>query len=249
MFDDRACVPPMTYSRGEWKRSIAAARLVFLREKMAADRRVSHDHEEWRDARSVADLAALTARWLEGELCCQPGCSPHTGPDPETTALVPVLSSLNRAGWLTYSSQPGLLSQIPGQGMREQRAAVHGITARSDLVDVVKRAAAAFGLIVITRPIRRRLRFHFASRGCAVTRRGGRPTTWFGSPMLRDDVATWLDGCHPAAVSASMGAVHLAVIDAVWGRDTVLWPCLSAAAAIVGIGSSGRDTCHAERVR
>jgi hypothetical protein len=188
--------------------------------------------DEWHAARDVADLANLTARWLEGDLSCQPGYEPDAKPDPETTALIPVLADLNRAGWLTYSSQPGCVIDRPGAPTWEQRAAVHGITARAELVATVKRAATACGLVAIARPIRRRAWRRFTPRPWVVTRRGGQPVTVFGSPMYREDVATWLDGCGQEAITAAMNAVHLTVVDAVWGRDCVLWPCLAAAAAL-----------------
>lgn len=60
----------------------------------------------WRDARTLADLGELTARWLEGTVGSVPGTVPGCGPDEETGPLVAVLATANRAGFVT-SAGPG----------------------------------------------------------------------------------------------------------------------------------------------
>lgn len=59
---------------------------------------------DWRDARSLADLGELMARFLEGAIDEAPTFVGR--PDPETDPLVAVLAQVNRAGYVTTCSQP-----------------------------------------------------------------------------------------------------------------------------------------------
>jgi len=59
----------------------------------------------WASARTLPDLAELTAQWLEGRIKSQPGYADGWGPDEETLPHVPVLAAANRAGFLTCNSQ------------------------------------------------------------------------------------------------------------------------------------------------
>lgn len=61
--------------------------------------------EAWKKAADLRDLGTLTADWLEGRNSFHPGY--EDGPDGETGPLVETLVALNRAGFVTDSSQPG----------------------------------------------------------------------------------------------------------------------------------------------
>jgi hypothetical protein len=63
------------------------------------------------------DLGGLMARWLEGRTSYEPGYL-AAGPDAETASLVPVLAQLNRAGYVTDFSQPGIALDANGNGQR-----------------------------------------------------------------------------------------------------------------------------------
>lgn len=59
----------------------------------------------WARARTLADLAELTAAWLAGTIPDHPGWVGR--PDPETSLIADHLIALGGAGWLTIDSQPG----------------------------------------------------------------------------------------------------------------------------------------------
>jgi hypothetical protein len=75
----------------------------------------------WPAARTLADLSELTARFLEGDLSQSP--SHVAQPDPETGPLIPLLATVNRAGFFTHQSQPGVARGDDGSA---QRANVSG---------------------------------------------------------------------------------------------------------------------------
>lgn len=186
------------------------------------------DAERWQEARTVVDLADLTALWLEGEIGSQPGYAAGYGPDPETLDLIPVLADANRAGYLTHQSQPG---EPPGIGYDgetwAQRAAVCGY-ASADLAARLHAAATEAGLIVhVYAPSRRRRRGE--RHGTTVTTRAGQPYTGFGQRLPRHLIQFLYGDCHPDAVAAIQAAHQVTVIDPEWGRDDRLWPVLAAA--------------------
>lgn len=59
----------------------------------------------WSQARTLADLADLTAAWLAGRVEAHPGWAGR--PDAETDSIAGHLIALNESGWLTIDSQPG----------------------------------------------------------------------------------------------------------------------------------------------
>ena len=61
------------------------------------------DRKAWRSACTLDDLGELVVRWLNGEIEQTP-C--HTGPpERETIPLIPALTGINRAGFITTCSQ------------------------------------------------------------------------------------------------------------------------------------------------
>lgn len=184
--------------------------------------------DPWKSARTLADLGNLTARWLEGELPDVPG---YDGPpDEETLPLVPVLATLNRAGYVTICSQPGETGPGYDGALWEQRAAVEGF-ADDTLVLRLIIAAAAAGLAVIHHnPARRARRWTRCGQMLPVTRRNGKDYTWFGAHPSRlnlSDDWTGYGSCHPDAVDAVLNAWQVTVIDPEWGRNDLLWEVLS----------------------
>lgn len=188
------------------------------------------DLRRWRTARTLDDLGALTAQWLEGEISTRPGYMRGAGPDPETTALIPVLARMNRTGFVTDSSQPG--EPDDGDGW-VQRAAVTGF---ADMRLAFRLAAAAerAELLVIVSSDRLGFR-HGEGDDITVTCDDGDPYTSFGplpAAVVRDEVTGW--GLCRNAVDALCAACQLTVVDPEWGRDGVLWDVLAAALAPKG---------------
>ncbi len=174
----------------------------------------------WAKARTVPDLAGLTADWLEGRL---PGGHPggYDRPDEETTDLVPDLARLNRAGWATDCSQPG------ESGPRwDQRAAVDGWVADDRLCDEIAHVADGWGLIVVRQSDEECIG---PDTGVPVTRAGGRAETWFGRRLAGRDLRHSLPGLHRRAYRALDGATYLTVVDPAWGRADRLWHVLDRA--------------------
>lgn len=179
----------------------------------------------WSNARSIGDLGGAMAGWLEGHIATHPGCS--AGPDDETLPLVPVLARLNRRGYVTTLSQPGM--ETFGYGDEwAQRACVEGwISVNDPLLPRIIRAARAAGLIVSAYGAGRAVgprdgltvsRWGEESRlGC-----GGR-VSWFRRRV------EWRGTGRRAHRQLAREGVALAVIDPVWGRDDVLWPVLDEA--------------------
>ncbi|MBL1086805.1 AAA family ATPase [Streptomyces actinomycinicus] len=184
------------------------------------------DRARWRSARSIADLAELTALWLEGRIASHPGVMPNCGPDEETTHLVQVLALANRAGYLTDNSQPGIAE--PGFDGRwwAQRAAVTGWVCRDragiDLANRIIGPAREAGLVVCADSHR---------HGVTVTSVDGRDYTTFGALLSKRDLRTLWPAhlIHRDLFRQLHSAIQLTVIDPEWGRDDVLWDVLAKA--------------------
>jgi len=180
----------------------------------------------WAQASTLAELGALGALWLEGAIPSQPGYERMCGPDPETADLVPVLARLNRAGFFTCSSQPGVL----GDGY-QQRAAVGGFISDPDLFAAIVASmtdtsgdAAGMWLVRHNGPTR----WHNDYRSeQPVTRECGQNCTWMGARLSRR-ILRFLYG-ETGALDALYGAWQVTIIDEAWGRDWMLWPMLDRA--------------------
>lgn len=170
----------------------------------------------WAGASTLLELGELMARWIEGSLSYQPGYF-GTGPDDETAELVPLLARVNRAGFFTDFSQPGVLSA----GEYGQRAAASGFCAEQMMLELVG-VGLASELVV--------LRFPPGSEGVgqiAVTIDDGAECTWVGSPMDPAEI----DHAYGADLpSEGLAALHDAwqinVLDPRWGRRDLLMQAL-----------------------
>ncbi|MFP8944718.1 DUF6919 domain-containing protein [Streptomyces fenghuangensis] len=163
------------------------------------------DRKLWAQARTLADLGELTAQWLEGRIASQPGYMPNCGPDEETTVLVPALAAANRAGYLTWNSQPG--SDGTGYDGRRwvQRAAVCGY-ADQPVLDQLRRAAA-----------RHRCRLLFKEH-MPATMADNEIVTGFGGQLpARHLRATWKGIVSDDAWRALKAATQVTVISPDWG--------------------------------
>ncbi|MGX1266881.1 DUF6919 domain-containing protein [Streptomyces phaeoluteigriseus] len=101
----------------------------------------------WQSARTLEDMAVLTADWLRGLLIYHPN-GHHRGPDPETLPLADVLAAANLAGILTDQSQPGELAAFRGRPWR-QRAFVTAFVADPALARALCARAAEAGLALL----------------------------------------------------------------------------------------------------
>jgi hypothetical protein len=158
-----------------------------------------HDLQQWRAARSITDLGHLTARWLTGDgITTCPGWPAGEGPEPETAQILPTLITLNRAGMVTVSSQPGHRFHN-GVG---QRAAVDGFCTPQTLARIRRHLS---GFEDEVRVVARRL----AGRRHPTLI----PCTWIGS---REElhVATVFGGLTVDVLADMFGpVVHPAVME------------------------------------
>ncbi len=189
------------------------------------------DMAAWRSARTLADLGELTARWLEGDISQHPCYG--GGPDEETVPLIPVLAGLNRAGFVTLYSSPGLDVRGADGARWQQRAAVEGLIAgTADARAFVTVAGRAGMNIVVHHPdFRPRWRWR-CEEEIPVTLRDGEEYTWFGQQLSRRDICHRRLGwgiCRRDAKDAVCSAWQVTVIDPAWGRPGELWPVLSRA--------------------
>jgi hypothetical protein len=192
---------------------------------------IDTDWEPWENAWTLADLGEVTARWLEGRVDAHPGYGGD--PDDETTELVPVLAAINRAGFVTDSSQPGETGADGPYGAWWQRAAVDGFCDAEAFFALADLAHAA-GLEVRVRamPPRRRIRLPFWQ----LRREPGIPVSWsagcgvmtdFGTPMLWEDICTSFWVCSDGALERLAEAWQVTLVDPCWGRNDRLWPVLA----------------------
>jgi hypothetical protein len=169
------------------------------------------DLAKWNDARTLLDLGELTASWLEGTLLFNPtyGTPDDPGPEGETSALVPVLERLNRAGIVTDHSQPG----EPGVEFK-QRAHVSAYC-DEEAAFFLELVANNLGLVALLHTPRSRC----DSGQIAISIVDSTPYTWERTTNKAEDIDYWYSAyCHPAALAAFKEAWQVAVFDPVWGR-------------------------------
>lgn len=173
------------------------------------------DAHLWHAARTLHDLGALTAQWLEGTISYSPTHGDR--PDQETLPLIPVLAAANRAGFVTHFSQPGL----PLANGGGQRAAVGGFC-DEPLARRIEAAALGTDLVVLTTPPG----WHSPAY-IPITLDCGEAFTWIGSTLDAENIDYGYAKDCPAALDALKAAWQVDVFDPVWGRQDVLWERLA----------------------
>lgn len=189
--------------------------MIDLKEAWADVKYRWGQYRDWRQARSLDDLALRSAKWARGELGSHP--SGYDVPDPETVPLLSMLARVNTAGFFTHQSQPGGRWETNGVVV-EQRAYVSGYLARVDMLEFRRHLEGA-GMLVLDSL----LHDEPLSKEDGVVVTGGRWTT---------------DNCLPYISSAAQhdldNAANLDVIDTVWCRERALWDALEGWAASHG---------------
>lgn len=163
-----------------------------------------HDRLAWRGARTLADVGTLTASWLRGDLTETPG---HGGPpEDETVPLIPLLSAVNHAGFITDCSQPA----EAGRDDVLNTAWVDGFSAEAVVLRL--RDITAGTLLVMTACHGR----HHEHAGAAHLTR-----------CLRREVLGFYRDCCPQAAGEIRDAWYVSIEDPEPGRNDRLWPALA----------------------
>jgi hypothetical protein len=166
--------------------------------------------ERWAQPLSLDALGNLTAQWLEGSVHWSPweGGSP---PDSETLPLVPSLAAMNRLGFLTDFSQPG----IPDY----QRASVTGFCNKAQ-AECLASISLDGELVVLTE-----YPGVEATYELPITQDEGRAFTVLPGRPIMDETL----GLHPHTLALLADCHYVSICDPRWGRDDVLWASTVAA--------------------
>lgn len=177
----------------------------------------------WRSARTFDELCVLGARFAAGELDCFPGWG-FASLDPESEAIAPVLAALNRAGFLTLASQPGVAAALDHDAhVRRQRAFVCGFATPTFVAELARIASRSIAVRTHRDPRSR-------GRRIAVSTRGGVPYAFAGHNAIADELACFADPCDAAAVDELARAAYVSIVDLRWGRAAHLWTQLACVA-------------------
>jgi hypothetical protein len=179
----------------------------------------------WADADSLADLCGLMVRWLDGELGGTPSYYSAVDVDEDDApGLTDALRALNRAGFLTTSSQAGYDGPSYEDRHCTQVAVVDGYATPALVADL---RARLFGTPYVIQ--------EFASRWSEwgskvpVTWVDDEPCTNFGGGIGRRQIRRmWGGYVGDGAVTDLCSALQVVIYDPEPGRNT-LWADLAVA--------------------
>ncbi len=178
------------------------------------------DGEPWKNVSTITDAAELTALWLEGKSTFYPNwLAPH--PAEETQLIADHLVGLNRYGFWTTGSQPGV--NEGGNGLR-QRNYVTGFVS-VDTYFQMKRALLGTDLVIISGGGGERTSID-------VSMRNDFGFTFLGRFEDLDNTDYFLSLARNTNVEFASyvrdQALEVQIFDPVWGRNDVLLPSLIA---------------------
>ena len=177
----------------------------------------------WQQAKTPAEVGELTALWLEGKMKDHPyPTHPTEVPAFETLEIVPFLARLDRGGFLTDCSQPGM-----AEDGSSQRAFVSGF-ADLDTADSIGRAIVHTRLVALQHPPGQPPRDPDLWLRVPVTLDGDDEFTWIGAEMSAKDIRSYYGGYYHRAVAEwlAVEAWYLEVFDPAWGYNGLLWRTL-----------------------
>jgi hypothetical protein len=182
------------------------------------------DRRAWAQALTLTDLGALTEAWLSGRVGWQPGYSGRVDVDEaDAPGLTAALVGLNRAGFVTRTSQAGYTGPGFDAAGWVQHAAVDGYADNATvlrLAELVEDSPFALQARTTRRAGRDR------GADIPVTFRAGRVHTQFGVHLSAREVTEDLRGAGPEAVTAAQQARQVVLWDPTPGRNA-LWAWLT----------------------
>lgn len=182
------------------------------------------DEDAWRNCTTLEGACELTARWLEGRFSYVQGYrtqQPAGEPDPMSDTL----ADINRLGFLTDDSQPG----VAISGGYGQRAFITGRCSEQSAA-VISAVLVETELVVLVFPPG-----ESGSGQICVTLEGAREFTWLGrSGGPSYALEAYSDWSNETLAKALADCFELQIFDPVWGRNSKLIPALHAALATAG---------------
>ena len=180
----------------------------------------------WERATDFCELLLLARRFLSGEISSFPGWR-SAELDEETDALLEVLSSLNRVGFLSVASQPGSPFG-PGHDGRVWggRAFVGGF-APTDLARRLEEHSAASGLVALASGSGEDRIDSSGDCSFPAGLRDGIPYLVLGNTAREAEIEIFRAEASPAAAEVLAGLTFLWIVDPVWGRRERLPRALS----------------------
>ncbi len=141
-------------------------------------------------------------------------------PYEETGPIREVLAAINRRGFVTTFSQPGVPLDDEGGA---QRASVEGYATEG----VARRLGALAlwtDLIMLVFPPGD----YESGYQVPITVEEFRPFTWLGAYYGHVELEPYAEDCSPEAVGELVRAWRVSIIDPRWGRESYLWEHVSA---------------------
>lgn len=186
------------------------------------------DRSLWKNARSWDNLCSLMARWCEGKI---EWCPTHDARESETEDIAPALAALNRAGFLTSRSKPGMgPTDLPDTdprypGTLSQRAAVEGF-APAAVVRRLEEAVEGTRLVIAVRPL------HPGWKGSVlddvvVAELKCEPQFRMGQHFSTKEIEPVWDVLRDDLYGQILAAYQVFVYDPNYGPHTLLWDRLS----------------------
>jgi hypothetical protein len=171
------------------------------------------ESEMWLNAKTLVDIGELTAKWITGKIRFYPNYFSESV-DEETIPLRSKLAKLNRTGFITDFSQPGIPIDKDGFG---QRASVSGY-AEENLARQIATLTLHTELIVFIFP-------PDTDWGCQIpiTIDGYRPSTWNGRSFGSQQFEHYQNVISSTALDELALSWVVIVIDPKWGRKSYLW--------------------------
>lgn len=178
------------------------------------------DAERWKNVQTLDDVAELTALWLDGDSTFYPYWL-SSRPAEETQSIITPLIDLNRSGFWTNSSQPGVVNEIEEEPLK-QRNFVTGRIHRSNLFKVST-------VLLHTNMI------YLTSLGkeasIPASLKGYFPTSFVGKFHNLEDPNEYNILANATSTDfvdyLKTETVEIHVLDPVWGRNDVLLPTLT----------------------
>lgn len=200
--------------------------------------RYRDDAEAWWQAATLRELGLLTADWLEGRNLYLPAYG-ATCPDPETRELIPTLAAANRAGYVTYCSQPGHDPHTGFDGWQwQQLAAVCGFCDEHTAASLYAAVTRDTGIVAYTWPPGEKRRSDLFDVPATIRQHPATGDVWvntvFGPPLSRRDLRGIYRGDLPRpAIKTLQRSWQVTLFDPEYGRNDRLWPLLDQWAARV----------------